>query len=95
METPDNLLSKEQLELVNNLTEQQLKEIDDVLLSHVKNLNRKVAMIVGLTMMDLSERIEGIPDIYYGQRVKKLVEKGLLIADGNLDQMRYSEVRLP
>ena len=95
METPDNLLSKEQLELVNKLTEHQLKEIDDVPLSHVKNLNRKVVMIVGLTMIDLSERIEGIPDIFYGQRVKKLVEKGLLIADGNLDYMGYSEVRLP
>jgi len=37
----------------------------------------------------------GLPDLYYAQRVKSLVSRGLLIAEGNLDYMRYSEVRLP
>ena len=53
-----------------------------------------VAVIVGLAMMEPSARVPGLPDLYYAQRVKSLVEKGLLLAEGNLSSMRYSEVRL-
>ena len=46
-------------------------------------------------MMDDSLRIAGLPDLYYAQRVKLLVESGALLSESNLDYMRYSEVRLP
>ncbi|MBL4672865.1 MAG: hypothetical protein JKX81_11455 [Arenicella sp.] len=95
METSDGILSKEQRELVNKLTEEQLSKIDSMILSQAMRSNRKVAMIVGLTMMALPERIDGIPDIFYAQRVKVLVDKGALIAEGDLNRMRSSEVRLP
>ena len=36
-----------------------------------------------------------IPDIYYAQRVRRLVAVGELESQGNLEYMRYSEVRLP
>ena len=53
-------------------------------------------MVVGTTMMsDGPYRFESIPDVFYSQRVKALVENGLLESQGNLDFMRYSEVRLP
>ena len=52
-------------------------------------------MLVGLSIMDLREDIPNIPDVFYAQRIKKIVGKGLLIAEGNLDYMRFSEVRLP
>ena len=66
------------------------------ILSHARPAwNRKVAMIVGLTMGDPSLRVPGLPDLFYAQRVKALVARGALAAVGNLDHMRYSEVRLP
>ena len=94
-ESPDRELSEDELALVSKLTEKQLKEIDEVILSYGHKYNRKVARIVGSTMSSLPNRINGIPDVFYSQRVAILVEKGLLIADGNLKYMRYSEVRLP
>ena len=56
---------------------------------------RKVARIVGMTIGDLSERLPNVPDVYYAQRVRRLVAVGELESQGNLAYMRYSEVRLP
>ena len=52
-------------------------------------------MVVGLAMMHDHIRIHGLPDIYYAQRIKQLVRDGAVVAEGNLDFMRFSEVRLP
>ena len=48
-----------------------------------------------MTIGELSERFPNIPDIYYAQRVRRLVAVGELESQGNLEYMRYSEVRLP
>ena len=50
-------------------------------------------MVVGITMPSLSIRLPGIPDVFYGMRVRKLVEDGVLGSQGNLARMRLSEVR--
>ncbi len=94
-EPPDRALTEAELVLVSRLTEEQLKEIDKVILSYVHKYNRKVAGIVGFTMSSLPNRVSGIPDIFYAQRIAVLVRKGLLVAEGNLKYMCYSEVRLP
>ena len=94
-EEPDPPLTKEQLALVNKLSEIDIKRIDKILLSNACHYWRKVARVVGTTMMELPERIPGIPDIYYAQRIRHLIEEGKLESQGNLDYMRYSEVRLP
>ncbi len=95
-EAPDRNLTEEEKELVAKLSDVELKEIDQMILSfaHAK-YNRKVARIVGSAMSSLSNRVHGIPDVFYAQRVAQLVRQGLLVAEGNLKYMRYSEVRLP
>jgi len=45
-------------------------------------------------MSHLPNRVAGIPDVYYSQRVQALVASGNLEAQGNLSCMRFSEVRL-
>ncbi|WP_425530461.1 DUF3658 domain-containing protein [Xanthomonas oryzae] len=35
-----------------------------------------------------------MPDIFYAQRIRHLVSAGHLEASGNLNRMRFSEVRL-
>lgn len=92
---PDSPLTTEQRAIVDSLDGKFLEKVDETLLSHAKKSQRKVAMIVGLAMGNSEIRISGLPDVFYAQRVKKLVEDGKLVAEGNLDYMRYSEVRLP
>jgi hypothetical protein len=72
-----------------------LRRIDAALLSHARKTNRKIAMLVGSTMMDPSLRVPGLPEVFYAQRIRTLVDRGLLVAEGSLGYMRYSEVRLP
>lgn len=88
-------MSPEEAAVAASLSAEMIVKIDAALLAQAGPRDRKVAAIVGRTMMDPSVRVPGLPDLYYAQRVKALVERGLLIAEGNLDYMRYSEVRLP
>ena len=92
---PDPPLTEEQLALVSKLSEADVKRIDNALLSNACRHWRKVARVVGTTMMEMQDRVSGIPDIYYSQRVSRLVEEGRLESQGNLAYMGFSEVRLP
>ena len=94
-EAPDGPMTPEERAVADSLSPALIEKIDSELLAHASTLNRKVAMIVGLAMMNKELRVPGLPDLYYAERVKLLVEKGLLVAEGDLDYMRYSEVRLP
>lgn len=92
---PDGPLTPEQEVVVAKLSPEDLAKIDEGLLSNCCENWRKVAMVVGTTMMsDGPYRFEDVPDVFYSQRVRALVESGLLESQGNLDFMRYSEVRL-
>ena len=91
---PDPELTEDQTALVSKLSKNDLNEIDEALLSNTKRQWRKVAMIVGITMSESPDRINGIPDIFYSQRIRGLVEKKLIESQGDLQFMRYSEVRL-
>jgi hypothetical protein len=93
--TPDPPLSPEQASVAASLSREFVERIDAELLSHARRSSRKVAMLVGMAMGNESVRVPGLPDLFYAQRVRALVEKGLLVAEGNLAFMRYSEVRLP
>lgn len=92
---PDGPMTPEAQALADSLSPEFVAGVDAALLSHATTKNRKVAMLVGLTIDDPALRAAGLPDVFYAQRVKALVARGLLIAQGDLDYMRYSEVRLP
>ena len=92
---PDPELTPEQKQRVEQLTAKEIQEIDLTLLSNAKKQWRKVAMLVGLSMSNRKEKYDGIPDIFYSERVRFLVEQGFLESQGNLQKMRFSEVRLP
>ncbi len=93
--TPDPDLNSDQKARVSKLSTHELDQIDQMLLSQASVHGRKVAMLVGLSLMDLRDSIPEIPDIFYAQRVKKLVAEGKLLSEGDLNCMRFSEVRLP
>ena len=91
---PDPPLTPEQRAQVECLSTGDVRKIDEALLSNTSHRWCKVAMIVGTTMGDKEERFPEVPDIYYAQRIRHLVEKGILEAQGYLPNMRYAEVRL-
>lgn len=95
IEQPDPPLSPEEVAVVASLSKDFLRKADCVLLSHARSSWRKVSMLVGLAMMDSGLRIEGLPDLFFSLRIRRLVEAGSLESSGNLDCMRFCEVRLP
>lgn len=52
-------------------------------------------MLVGLAMSNAQLRVPGLPDLFYAERVRALVARGMLLSEGNLNCMGYSGVRLP
>ena len=63
MDDPD--LNQEQSDLVSKLSSNELERIDAALLSNCNNQWRKVARVVGTTMMEDAQKIEEIPDLFY------------------------------
>lgn len=90
---PDSEPTQEQMALIAGLTEKEVCEIDACIFSCVSGRWSKVSKVIADAMHQVPERIAGIPDVYYAQRVWELVEQGLLEHQGFLGRMRYCEVR--
>ena len=71
------------------------EEIDEALLANVIHPWRKVARVVGSAMSQLGEKRRGRDDLYFARRVALLARRGLIEADGDLEQMGRCEIRLP
>lgn len=91
---PDRSLTFEEKTRAARLTASQLERIDHCLLSHASPNWQKVARIIGQTMITVHDEFPSLPDGFYSSRIKLLVKSGALEAVGNLDHMRFSEVRL-
>ena len=91
----DPPLTVEELRKIEQLSAGEITQIDQTILANAAPQWRKVARVVGTSMTELKSRVVGIPDLYYSQRVAKLVGDGKLESQGNLRRMRFSEVRLP
>ena len=92
---PDGPMTPEELALVSSLTPEVVAKIDESLMAHATVHRRKVAMLISKAMFEPVSPVPEVPDLFYAERVKILVANGRLEAFGNLDRMRYSEVRLP
>jgi len=92
---PDPPLDVAQSLRVSRLSQEDLWDIDREILAQSARSWRKVARIVGHVIDKLSSRLPNVPDVYYAQRVRHLVEIGKLESQGDLHFMRSSEVRLP
>jgi hypothetical protein len=90
----DPELTQDQLEFVQNLTKEQIEEIDQALLHNISGDFRKVGRLVGGAMNSQVTRIKGVPDIFYAQRVYHLVECDVLMSQGHFKNMGYCEVKL-
>lgn len=91
---PDTELNDEEQRTVVAFSECEVAFIDSVLLADCATSWMKVARIVGTALTHWPEVAE-VPIGFFARRVKALVEAGKLESKGNLDYMRFSEVRLP
>lgn len=92
---PDGPLSTGQQARVEALSQCQVAATDEALVSAAAPQWQKVARLVAEAMTsNWPNKPSGIADVYYAQRVNRLVQKGILEARGDLRRMRFSEVRL-
>ena len=66
----DQSLTVEQQAKVEALSVVELNAIDNALIENTTHHWRKVARVVMSSMQGLEGRVKGIPDVFYGQRVK-------------------------
>jgi uncharacterized protein DUF3658 len=71
-----------------------LHRIDECLLSHGSREWQKVARVIGSVMAVLGPQFPNAPHVFYAQRIKHLAEIGAIEAAGDLNRIRYSEVRI-
>jgi hypothetical protein len=91
----DPPLTAAQQAAADRLSEADLRTIDAALFRNLTGNYRKVALIVSLGMGSDTSFYPDIIDVFYAQRIKLMVARGLIESVGNLNRMRYSEVRLP
>ncbi|MCC2666877.1 MAG: hypothetical protein K0S63_793 [Gammaproteobacteria bacterium] len=91
----DGPMSEAQLVIVGKLTASELDRIDKAVLKNSSHQWRKVARVVGQTLLEFQSEFPGVPDIFYSERIELLVHSGALQSQGNLKKMRYSEIKLP
>jgi len=88
-------LSDEEKSAVAKLTDADLQAIDAELLANSSPRWQKVALVVILTENALRNRFPDLSYIFYSQRLIRLTEERRLNSQGNLEYMRFSEVRIP
>jgi Protein of unknown function len=91
---PDSALSSEELAAIEILSIEELKTVDDFIIANCKKEYRKVAMVAGAAFLHFKDMFTNLSPIFYSERIKMLVLAGILESEGNLNYMRYSEIRL-
>lgn len=89
----DPALTPEQKRMVDQLSEKEIKEMDQALLSNASRDWCQVARIILTTMIELDNG-RGLPNAYFADRIAHLVREGILESKGDLTRTRFSEVRL-
>ncbi|MGH1487587.1 MAG: DUF3658 domain-containing protein [Cellvibrionaceae bacterium] len=88
-------ITKKQRALIDCLRQEELLEIDTALMTNTSSNWRKIARVVGTTMTQLKPKYNGIPDMFYGQRIAGLISQGKLLSQGDIKKMHFSEIRVP
>ncbi len=96
MDNEDDLsapLDDEEIDAIAALSDADIAAIDHAILSHLSGHWKKTAFVVAQAMYFYPDKYDAIPDVFYGRRVLALATEGLIDAQGNLRNMRVSEIR--
>ncbi len=91
--TPDPSLSPDQVNRIDLLSSIDRELIDSQLQENCTDSWRKVARIVGETMLNRPVEFQNIPDVYFAERIYEMVTSGDLEFQGKIGYMRDCEVR--
>ena len=91
---PDRALTAAQQAKADSMSANETKSIDDVILAQSTDRWRKVAIVVAKVMHCVDDKYPEMPDVFYAQRIRMLVARVRLESRGNLNYMRFSEIRL-
>jgi hypothetical protein len=90
-----NVLANGLIVMTQEITPEQWRHIDELLLAACTHRWMKVAYVVGTVMSNPSLKRNGMGDVDFAARIKHMVKEGKLLSQGNLEHMRFSEVKLP
>jgi hypothetical protein len=88
-------LSPKEASAVAMLSPTDVEFIDATILSCALPRWLKVAMVVTRTEEKLEAKYPQLSYIFYAMRIQNLADRGRLVSQGDLEYMRFSEVRLP
>lgn len=80
--------------LIDELTPDMLSQIDATLVALAAVKRRKVAGMIG-RLYGSPAHVPGLPDYFYLERVRLLVQCGVLKLAGNVEDLMQDEVYLP
>ena len=92
---PNRPFTAEEQSAVAKLTAADLQVIDAAILANSSNRWLKVARVVTSAEDALSNSYPDLSYVFYAQRLIRLAEEGRLESQGNLEHIRFSEVRIP
>lgn len=91
---PDTRLSAAEQELVSRLDQSDLETIDQALVENSATSWRRIVRVIGGAMVTVKPQFPSLPPGLYVRRIAVLIERGALLAQGDIDFMRLGEVRL-
>ena len=94
-EFDDSPMAWDDYGLIAELTDNKLREIDAALVSLTTVKPVKVASIIGRTISSSPAHVPGLPDFFYLERMRLLVESGALKLVGNMSDLMKCEICLP
>jgi hypothetical protein len=93
--TANRPLTAEEQAVIAKLSDADFQVIDAAILANCMDRWLKVVRVVIGAEEVLKSRYPGISYVFYAQRLCRLVDEGHLDAQGDVQYMRFSEVRLP
>lgn len=93
--SPNPPLSESERSASEKLSDAELREIDEAILSESSDRWLKIARVVGDVQRRLRNVFPELSYLFYSERLICLIEKGELEVQGNPIFIRFSEVRRP
>ena len=87
-------ISPDEASAFARLSAEEIKGIDEAVLSCILPQWRKLAMIVTRVEDKLKAQYPQFSRGFYAERIRFLADSGMIESQGNLSYMRFSEVRL-
>ncbi len=89
----DDEITVEERILIKKLRPEDISLIDKTIHSNITELFRKTARVVADVSDELKERYPEITYLFYSERIRLMVKRGIVESQGDLNMMRYSEIK--